>query len=118
MLLETRINKDDGYQKQQGTVPSSGPYLLRQWLTDVSDCDYIRNINRMDGTQWDGYGTEFSGSRGLHGHLVIKTLADTVRGIAVVLTSTPRDFVNSVQQHMNLTTAGRIHTGRQCVSRD
>lgn len=116
MLLETRINKDDGYQKQQGTVSSSGLYLLGKWLTDASDCDSIRNINRMDGTQWDGYGTEFSGSRGLHGHLV-KTLANTVRGgIAVVLTSMSRDFVNSVQQHMNLTTAGRIQTAPMCVA--
>lgn len=86
-------------------------YRTRKWITDAPDCDSIRNINRMDGTQWDGYGTEFSGGRGLHGYLV-KTLANALRGrIAVLLTSMSRDFVNSVQQHMSLTTAGRIQTG-------
>ncbi|EEQ29539.1 DUF625 domain-containing protein [Microsporum canis CBS 113480] len=42
MLLETRISREDGYQKQQG-----------------------RNFDSMDGTERHGYGAQLSGSRGV-----------------------------------------------------
>lgn len=40
----------------------------RQWLLMVLRSH--RDINYMDGAQWDGHGAEFSGTGGLRGNLV------------------------------------------------
>jgi hypothetical protein len=85
MLLETKIVKDDGYQKQQGQILDT---------RNVSDnilklC--CRHLDSMDGDQWHGYGPELSGSRWLRSHLVrmlivlplprLRIVADRQKGI-------------------------------------
>jgi hypothetical protein len=61
-LLETRISKDDGYQKQQGTARDFED-LEQQLIQD-------RHVDSMDGAKWHGYGPQLPGARGLRQHLV------------------------------------------------
>jgi len=56
MLLETRISKDDGYQKQQGSE-ARGNYACT-----VRSSDY-RHFDRMDRVERNGYGVKFPRGR-------------------------------------------------------
>jgi hypothetical protein len=65
MLLETRISRDDGYQRQQGTLPSpTNPD--RHKLTQAMR----RHTDSMDRTKRHRHGLEFSRGRGLRSDLV------------------------------------------------
>lgn len=67
VLLETKITKDDGYQKQQGLCPASDFWSNKRLLMTVLR---DRNLDRLDRTEWHGYGAEFPGGRRLRGDLV------------------------------------------------
>jgi hypothetical protein len=82
MLLETKIVKDDGYQKQQGQMPDTQVYIGQH----SELC--CRHVDSMDGDQWHGHGIEFSGGRWLRSHLVrvltfslVRTATDKQKGI-------------------------------------
>jgi hypothetical protein len=70
VLLETRITKDDGYQKQQGTYPTMivsslfGVLFFTNWITQFRDFDCL------DRAEWHGYGAQFPRGGRLCGHLV------------------------------------------------
>ena len=50
MLLETKIGKDDGYQKQQGIIRGvAGNWIGLMW------CRYA---DRVDRNEWDRHGFE------------------------------------------------------------
>lgn len=56
-LLETRISKDDGYQKQQGMRPylAAGRHQLNTY----------RHTHRLDRAEWHRHGPQLPGARGL-----------------------------------------------------
>jgi hypothetical protein len=92
MLLETKIVKDDGYQKQQGQTPDTR-VISDNHLTSV-----CRHLNSMDGDKWHRHGIELPRSRWLRGHLVRTT---TLSSLCVKsLIGSKRDFVSHVQQQL------------------
>jgi len=56
-LLETRISKDDGYQKQQG-MRLSAPMASQQ-------LNMCRHAHCMDRAKWHRHGPQLPGARGL-----------------------------------------------------
>jgi protein phosphatase-4 regulatory subunit 3 len=73
MLLETKIVKDDGYQKQQGQTPDT------RVLSDNQFDICCRHVNSMDGDKWHRHGIELPRSRWLRGHLVRMSTVLTLR---------------------------------------
>jgi len=65
MLLETKISKDDGYQKQQGLIIGA-IHALYERITDNG----FRNIDRVDRAKWHRHGVEFPGGGRLRRDLV------------------------------------------------
>ena len=63
MLLETKISKDDGYQKQQG-----------EWLELIlwkrRPNGENRHPHRVDRIKWDGHGAQLSRGGWLRSHMV------------------------------------------------
>ena len=66
MLLETRIVKDDGYQKQQGHNEA----LDVGWLSCSRSCRYAHCLDR---DQWHRHGPQLSRGGRVRGYMVVTT---------------------------------------------
>jgi hypothetical protein len=62
MLLETKVSRDDGYQKQQG--------MHREPRGRNNADSAIRYADSLDGSEHHGHGLEFSRVRRVHGNMV------------------------------------------------
>lgn len=93
-LLETKISKDDGYQKQQGRARVNQP--CGPWLIGS------RHTHRLDRAEWHRHGSQFPGARGLRQYMV-HTRALQIGEHTLTL---GRDFVNDVQSRLQALAQG------------
>lgn len=93
-LLETKISKDDGYQKQQGKARVGGAGSTR--------LSGDRYAHRVDRAEWHRHGAQLPGTRRVREHLVC-SLASCL-GSHVLMRD--RDFVNEVQSRLQALAQG------------
>ncbi|KAJ5388602.1 hypothetical protein N7509_011143 [Penicillium cosmopolitanum] len=112
VLLETKILKDDGYQKQQGFCPTASAQLvsptMKYVLTDLYHA--IRDLDCMDGAERHGYGAELPRGRRMRGDLVRRfALPTLLRG--------PRNWATSPEIEQIVRAASMTQPGRDALSK-
>ncbi|CAI7613408.1 unnamed protein product [Penicillium pancosmium] len=124
VLLETKILKDDGYQKQQGFCPTASAQLvsptMKYVLTDLYHA--IRDLDCLDGAERYGYGAEFPRGRRMRGDLLLSlataddALSDDLESYQSIILPAP-ELGNLPEIEQIVRAASMTQPGRDALSK-